>query len=107
MYAFTDCGIWGLKVSDTGGFQSLQATSRDVLTRGTTPLQLGQSIVFLADRSVFKHDFHLAIQHATYHVFYFATYSHNRCLVSRTSHNSVTHTLLSLSLFHPFVNYSP
>lgn len=60
MYAFTDCGIWGLKVSDTGGFQSLQATSRDVLTRGTTPLQLGQSIVFLAERGVLRLDINSA-----------------------------------------------
>lgn len=56
MYAFTDCGIWGLKVSDTGGFQSIQATSRDVMTRGTVPLQLGQSIVFLAERGVLRLD---------------------------------------------------
>lgn len=60
MYAFTDCGIWGLKVSDTGGFQSLQATSRDVLTRGTAPLQLGQSIVFLAERGVLRLDINSA-----------------------------------------------
>ena len=60
MYAFTDCGIWGLKVSDTGGFQSLQATSRDVLTRGTMPLQLGQSIVFLANRGVLRLDINSA-----------------------------------------------
>lgn len=60
MYAFTDCGIWGLKVSDTGGFQSLQATSRDVLTRGTAPLQLGQSIVFLASRGVLRLDINSA-----------------------------------------------
>ena len=60
MYAFTDYGIWGLKVSDTGGFQSLQATSRDVLTRGTTPLQLGQSIVFLAERGVLRLDINSA-----------------------------------------------
>lgn len=60
MYAFTDCGIWGLKVSDTGGFQSLQATSRDVLTRGTEPLQLGQSIVFLAERGVLRLDINSA-----------------------------------------------
>ena len=47
-------------MSDPGGLQSLQATSRAVLTRGPAPLHLGQSIVFLADRGVLRLDINSA-----------------------------------------------
>lgn len=56
LYAFTTKGVWGLKVSDTGGYQSVQPVTRDVITEGTMPLQLGQSIIFLADRGVLRFD---------------------------------------------------
>lgn len=52
LYAFTDEGIWALQVSSTGGWQSIQPISRDVISAGSKPLNIDNAVVFFSARGL-------------------------------------------------------
>lgn len=62
MYCFTSSGVWPMRVDEkNGGWQNVQPSTRDVITDGTQPLQLDQSIVFLTARGVLRLDINSSI----------------------------------------------
>lgn len=52
LYAFTDEGVWAMELSSTGLYNARQPITRDVMLKGTQPLQMDSAVLFATDRGI-------------------------------------------------------
>lgn len=54
MYAFTNEGVWALKINDEGGYKAGQPITRDVCINADSITQIDSSVLFATDRGIME-----------------------------------------------------